>query len=140
MFSSFQLQVCILFALMGILTKTQTGCEGAAILKHVIHTNLCSYIDPEPKVHLSNMLNTNDIFFPSSYTERKCSMSQSTKSTVNPISWPTCLNGQYHCVTRYKTMKFLRFPRSPGNKTLTSAKVQEVQVPVACVCSSFTYI
>ncbi|CAB4023468.1 Hypothetical predicted protein, partial [Paramuricea clavata] len=111
--------------LLLVLIHLMDGGNGKSIPKvHYIHTNVCPHITPQPKVYLSNMFDTKDYFFPQYYTERKCVSPKSTSGSSQP-TWATCINGQYHCVTRYRMMEFLRMPH-PGNGTFASASVEVI--------------
>lgn len=123
--------------LFWVLTHLVPKCHGRGLPQpRYFHTNVCSHIVPEPTVYLNNMFDTQDYFFPSYFTERRC---RSPKTSSGQPAWHTCLNGQYHCVTRYRRMEFLRTP-NPNNVTFRNASTEMVRVPVACECSSYIVI
>ena len=132
------------FVSLLVLFSLFINCHPASLPGHFIHTNLCSLIQPEPIVYLSNYFNTKDYFFPSSYKERRCAGPTASSSHGSSIPWPTCLNGKYHCVTRYREMRFLRIASVNGSSPLTatfaSAKVEVLRGPIAFGCSDFTMV
>ena len=125
-------KVFVLLCLLDIVFE----CSGKSFPRHqYTHTNTCRHITPEPRIYLNIMFDTSDFFFPPFYTERRCVSGNNDKNQPG-TAWATCLNGHYHCVTRYRRMKFLRITH-PKNTTLENARSEEVYVPVACECSSY---